>query len=244
MSVGKKFLWGGLGWVLGGPIGAIIGYSLASMSGQQRGGYSTGYQSRTYPKTQAGDFMVSLLVLFAMVMKADRKMLRSELDYVKKYLTQQFNPDEVRDFMTLFRDILKHDYPLRDVCRQIQRSMDHPSRLELIHILFGLSQADGHIHPDEERVIHTIANYLNVNEHDFTSIHAMFTKGKKAAFEVLEVDSRVSDKDVKRAFRKMANKYHPDKVSHLGEDLRHLAEEKFKSMNEAYQTIKKDRGFS
>lgn len=243
MSIGRKFLWGGLGWVLGGPIGAIIGYSLANMSGQRRG-QGRGYQSRSYPSTRPGDFMVSLLVLFAMVMKADKKMLKSELDYVKKYLSQQFNQNEVRDFMTLFKDILKHEYPLRDVCRQIQRSMDHPSRLELIHILFGLSLADGQIHPDEVRVIHTIAGYLNINQNDFTSIHAMFSKGRKAAFEVLEVDSDASNGDIKKAYRKMANKYHPDKVSHLGKDLQFLAEEKFKSVNDAYQTIKKDRGFN
>ena len=39
----------------------------------------------------------------------------------------------------------------------------------------------------------------------------------------------------------MANKYHPDKVSHLGYDLQKLAEEKFKAVNNAYQTIKKER---
>ena len=47
---------------------------------------------------------------------------------------------------------------------------------------------------------------------------------------------------MKRAYRKMANKYHPDKVAHLGDDLRKIAEEKFKAVNNAYQTIKKERG--
>ena len=57
MSVGKKMLWGGLGWVLGGPIGAILGYTLAGMSGQAGGAaYGSAYQSRAYPQTQPGDF--------------------------------------------------------------------------------------------------------------------------------------------------------------------------------------------
>lgn len=107
-------LWGGLGWALGGPIGAIIGYSLAGMSGQTGGTYGSAYQSRGYPQTQPGDFIVSLLVLFASVMKADKQMLKSELDYVKQFLSKQFSQNQVQDFMTLFKDIVKQDYPLGD----------------------------------------------------------------------------------------------------------------------------------
>jgi len=180
VTIGKKMLWGGLGWALGGPIGAIVGYTLAGMSGQQGSSpftsYGSTYQSRAYPQTQPGDFIVSLLVLFGAVMKADKQMLKSELDYVKQFLSKQFNQNQVQDFMTLFKDIIKQDYPLRDVCRQIVRSMDHSSRLELIHVLFGLSKADGHVHPDEVKVIHTIARYLNINNNDFNSIQAMFIK--------------------------------------------------------------------
>ena len=175
-------------------------------------------------------------------MKADKKLLKSELDYVKQFLRQQFTIRETQEFMVLLKDILKQEYALKDVCRQIQRSMDHPSRLEIIHILFGLSAAEGEVHPEEGRVIHTIANYLNINQHDYESIKAMFVGDSSASYTILEIDSTVSDQEVKKAYRRMANKYHPDKVSHLGKDLRKVAEEKFKSVNEAYQTIKKERG--
>jgi len=246
VSVGKKMLWGGLGWALGGPIGAIIGYSLASMSNQQGGSgfssYGGAYQSRAYPQTQGGDFIVSLLVLFGAVMKADKQLLKTELDYVKQFLSKQFNRNQVQDFMTLFKDIVKQDYPLRDVCRQIVRSMDHSSRLELIHVLFGLSKADGHVHPDEVKVIHTIARYLNINEPDFDSIKAMFFRNTLSDYTILEVKVTASDSEVKKAYRKMATKYHPDKVAHLGDDLKNLAEEKFKAVNDAYHNIKKERG--
>ena len=241
MTVGKKMLWGGLGWALGGPIGAIIGYTLAGMTSPV---YSSGYQSSAYPQTKPGDFIVSLLVLFGAVMKADNQLLKSELDYVKQFLSKQFSRNQVQDFMTLFKDIVKQDYSLRDVCRQIVRSMDHPSRLELIHILFGLSKADGHVHRDEVKVIKTIARYLNINENDFNSIEAMFFRDSFSDYIILELNNSASDSEVKKAYRKMATKYHPDKVSHLGEDLKHLAEEKFKTVNEAYQNIKKERGMN
>jgi DnaJ like chaperone protein len=175
-------------------------------------------------------------------MKADKKMLRAELDYVKKFLLKQFPRQDVNEFMILFKDIVKQEYPLRDVCRQIQRSMDHPSRLELIHVLFGLSQADGNVHIDEIKVIQSIARYLNINENDFQSIKAMFVKDTNASYKILEIDHSATDEEIKRAYRHMAKKYHPDKVSHLGSDLINLAEEKFKSVNDAYQSIKKERG--
>ena len=175
-------------------------------------------------------------------MKADKQMLKSELDYVKQFLSKQFNRNQVQDFMTLFKDIIKQDYPLRDVCRQIVRSMDHSSRLELIHVLFGLSKADGHVHPDEVKVIHTLARYLNINNNDFNSIQAMFFKDTLSDYKILGLDSSATDNEVKKTYRKMAAKYHPDKVAHLGEDLKNLAEEKFKALNDAYQNIKKERG--
>ena len=61
---------------------------------------------------------------------------------------------------------------------------------------------------------------------------------------MLEIEKSATDSEVKKAYRKMASKYHPDKVNHLGDDLKHLAEEKFKAMNDAYQSIKKERGMS
>ena len=175
-------------------------------------------------------------------MKADGQLLKSELDYVKQFLKQQFGLQRTKELMPILKDILDQDYPLKDVCRQIQRSMDHPSRLQLVHVLFGLSAADGHVHENEIKIILTISNYLNINRNDFESIKAMFFDNKESAYKILEISTEASDGDLKKAFRKMANKYHPDKVSHLGKEMQTLAEEKFKAVNDAYQKIKKERG--
>ena len=239
MSLNKKLLWGGLGWVFAGPIGAVLGYTYASMS--NNGSYRIPESSSS---TKHGDFIISVLVLFAKVMKADGKLLKSELDYVKRFLKQQFGIHKTKELMAVFRDILEQDYPLKDVCKQIQRSMDHPSRLELIHILYGLSASDGHVHPEEIKIIQTMANYLNINKNDYESIKAMFAKDEEAIFRVLEISPNASNEEIKKAYRKMANKYHPDKVSHLGKEMQKMAEEKFKAVNDAYQRLKKDRNIS
>ena len=242
MSFNKKLLWGGLGWVVAGPIGAILGYAYGSMNSEPKIENFSSSSGRGYaPKTRHGDFVISVLVLLAKVMKADGKLLKSELDYVKNFLIQQFGVLQAKELMMVYKDILDQEYPLRDVCRQIQRSMDHPSRLELIHILYGLSASDGDVHEKEVQVIQAIANYLNINKNDYESIKATFAKDEGAPYRILEIDKTANEEEVKKAFRKMANKYHPDKVSHLGKEMQDLAEEKFKAVNDAYQQIKEQQ---
>ena len=92
--------------------------------------------------------------------------------------------------------------------------------------------------------------YLKKNPKDLVSLNiigqCLFHEGKydesvKIFDKILEIDPSCNNDEVKKGYRKMANKYHPDKVSHLGIDLQHIAEEKFKAVNNAYQTIKKER---
>ena len=69
----------------------------------------------------------------------------------------------------------------------------------------------------------------------------MFVHNTISDYSILEINPNSTDDEVKKAYRKMAIKYHPDKVSHLGNELKNIAEEKFKSVNDAYQNIKKER---
>ena len=234
MISGKQVLWGTLGWAFAGPIGGILGVIFAGSSDKSY---------KQVAQSQAGDFMVSLLVLFAKVMKADGKLLKSELDYVKSFLKRNLSRQQSQVFIKMFQEILKQEYSTAEVCKQIQKSRDHPSRLELLHVLFGLSASDGEIHPEEVRVIHTISGYINISNKDYESIKAIFIKDIDSAYKILEIDASASDGQVKKAYRKMAVKYHPDKVAHLGKEIQKTATEKFKAVNDAYTEIKKQRNF-
>ena len=239
MAGWQKWLWGSIGWSLGGPIGAILAYSLASMADGNSQTYRQAYQNKS---TQPGDFGAALLILLATVVKADGVQSKSELEYVKKFFVNQFGKIHAQERMQLFKEILNQDYSTAQVCAQIKSNMDHATRLQLLHILFGLSQADGHVHPDEVKVIGTMSRYLGISQKDFESIQAMFYKSTNGAYKILEISATASDNEVKKAYRKMAVKYHPDKVQHLGDDFQKMAEEKFKTLNEAYQQIKRERG--
>tara|TARA_B100000579_G_C22192114_1_gene558963 strand:- start:119 stop:559 length:441 start_codon:yes stop_codon:yes gene_type:complete len=144
--------------------------------------------------------------------------------------------------MQLFKEILKQEYSIKEVCYQIKLNMNHPTRLQLLHILFGLSQADGNIHPEELKIIYSIGNHLGIKQIDLKSIEAMFYNNIESAYKILETNPSSTDIEIKKAYRKMATKYHPDKIEHLGENFKKMAEDKFKKLNEAYQQIKKERG--
>jgi len=222
--------------VLFGPLGGLAGFALGAIFDnadvqtlQQEG------------RTTRGDFVVSFLVLVAAMMKADGKVLRSELDYVKKYLVTAFGMEAAREALAMLRDLLRQDIPLRQVSMQIRQNMDYASRLQLLQMLHGISAADGQVHPEEIRVIRLVAQYMGISQNDMDSVMAVYVVDTDWAYKVLGIDRSANDEEVKKAFRKMAMKYHPDKVSYLGEDFQKIAHEKFRKVNEAYEQIKKER---
>ena len=137
MGIFGKWLGGGLGFVMGGPIGGLLGFLVGSMID----GTTVQYTSGTV-RTSQGDFGMSLLVLVAAVMKADGKIVKSELDYVKQFFIRQFGQESAKQALLMLKDILKQDIPVRDVCLQIKGNMDYSSRLQLLHLLFNVSLAD------------------------------------------------------------------------------------------------------
>jgi DnaJ like chaperone protein len=242
MGIFGKWLGGGLGFVMGGPIGGLLGFLVGSMIDGTTVHTST-YSSGSV-RTSQGDFGMSLLVLVAAVMKADGKVVRSELDYVKQFFIRQFGHDSAKQALLMLKDILKQEIPVRDVCLQIKGNMDYSSRLQLLHLLFNVSLADSVIDSSEIAIIEKIASYLGVASGDFLSIKNMFIPETDSSYKILEIDKSATNDEIKKAYRRIAMKYHPDKVSHLGDDVRKSADEKFAMVNEAYEKIKKERNLN
>lgn len=240
MGIFAKWIGGGLGWAFGGPLGGVLGF----MAGSVLDSFEIKIFKKADGKTTMGDFAVSLLVMIAAIMKADGKVLKSELDYVKHFLAQNFGQKESLEALSLLKELLKQDIPVNEVCGQIRRNLDYSSRLQLIHFLFNLANIDGPVTPTEQRLLDIIAENLGVSISDKRSVSSMFSRTSvDTAYEVLEVDPNASVTDIKKAYRALAVKYHPDKVAYLGDEMRNAANEKFQKLNEAYDLIKKERDF-
>jgi len=238
-----KWIGSGLGFTLAGPLGALAGFVLGSLFDETEIvlNKSEDIAGKKMQITQ-GDYMFSLLVLVTAVLKADGKILRSELDYVKEFLKRNFGAEGAKQALIILKDLTQQNIPVTDVCIQIRKFVDHSSRLQLVHFLFGIANADGVLHPDELRLIQHIATTLGISPSDYNSIEAMFVPKTDWAYNILEIKEQATNEEVKKAYRKMALKYHPDKVSYLGEDVQKAASEKFQKLNEAYLAICKERG--
>ncbi len=257
----SKWIGASLGWSFGGPIGAIIGLALGSIVDAMADGKSSPFlnqgnpqrrqrrttyrtQPRQRPQTQSGDFEVSLLILASIVIKADGKQDQRELDFVRQQFLNMYGKVRANHAFKLFKNINKqNNISTRQVCLQIKQMMDHPSRLQLMHFLFGIAKADGFVTDDEVKQIYTIAGYLGISSKDYESIKAMFYNSQENAYKILEIDKSATNDEIKKAYRKMAKKYHPDKVIHLGKEHQKGAEEKFRQVQAAYEQLQKERRF-
>lgn len=253
----SKWIGASLGWSFGGPIGAIIGLALGSVidamsdgnaspfigQGQTRQQTTHRTRSQQRPQTQSGDFEISLLVLASIVIKADGIQDQRELDFVRQQFISMYGKERADHAFKLFKNINQQQIPTRQVCLQIQQMMDHPSRLQLLHFLFGIAKADGLVTDSEVNQIQSISGYLNISSRDFESIKAMFYSSSDNAYIILEITKNASVAEIKAAYRKMAKKYHPDKVIHLGKEHQKGAEEKFRQVQGAYEQLQKEKGF-
>ena len=249
-----KWIGGAVGWALGGPIGGVLGYWLGKMfsddslamdagaSNGHTGRGGRGGRSRARP-TRAGDFALSMVVLSAAVMQADERVLKSELDYVKQFFRTNFGQAQAEQLTLALREALKNPVDVRGVCMQIRANMPHAKRLLLLQYLYGIARADGNVDPREVDLIRRMAAALGISDKDRASIEAPFHSDKPDPYTVLEIASDASDADIKKAYRRLALKFHPDKVRDMGEAYAKQAEARFLEVQEAYENLKKVRGF-
>lgn len=240
MSNYSKWVGGAIGWALGGPIGGLLGFQVGKMFA----GFAKNSDiPQSYARnTQRGDFSISLVILSAAVMKADGKIMKSELDYVKKFMKMNFGTEQAEQLLLILRKVLKENIDYRQVASQVRFNMDHPKRMLLLQYLYGISNADGEVHPHELDIIRFIAKYLGISDKDRLSIEQAFHTVSDP-YKVLEIDRSCTDSEVKKAYRKLAIKFHPDKIGDLGDGPKKKAEERFLQIQDAYEKIKKTRGF-
>lgn len=235
--------------------GAVIGFVIGSIIEQfiKTGGYAARTQRRAYRRPyqqrvqrSPRDFEVNLLSLSAVVIKADGQVAQSELDYVRKFFVQQFGKTRANASFRIFNDVIKkRSVQPHRICAHMRPRTTPEMRLQILHFLFGVANADGVLHQSELNVLLQISRYLNIHRRDFESIKAMFYKrpGTSNAYKILEVEKNASVGEIKKAYRQMVKKYHPDKLSGMDEAYVKGAQEKFNKVQEAYEEIRKEKGF-
>tara|TARA_A100000164_G_C21882145_1_gene760835 strand:+ start:554 stop:1255 length:702 start_codon:yes stop_codon:yes gene_type:complete len=231
--VSKKWIFGGLGWAFGGPLGALFGYGIGSMFDNKQ-------------KVSNGtDFELALLSLAAVIIKADGVIKKEELNCVKAFFIKSFGQYKADMYFKIFNDIKNKPFPsVRSICLQIDKNVNHSGRLIIVQFLFSIAASDNELLDIEINLIKKISKYLHINDYDFESIKSMFLENGSSIdndYKILEISKNSTIDEIKKAYRKMAKKYHPDKLQGVSDDIIKMAEEKFNKVNQAYERIMKSR---
>ncbi|MGB1362643.1 MAG: TerB family tellurite resistance protein [Flavobacteriaceae bacterium] len=229
-------------------VAAVIGYSFLRFPGAILGFMVGGFfeflsknslQIRTSsyainPET----FQLNLLALSALIIKADGKIEQKELDFVRSFFIGQYGKERADSiFRTFNTQIKKETQHLDQLTRVFVQQTAYETRLQILHFLFGIANADGNISDVELQKLSQVASGMRLRLPDFESIKAMFVKNTDNAYKILEIDSNASQDEIKSAYRKMAKKYHPDKLRGQDPAMIKGAEEKFREVQKAYETL-------
>jgi len=235
------WLGGIYGWGIGGVAGGLLGF----VAGTVVDSFEL-FSRKRDKKPMMGEFATNLLVLIAAVMKADGPVVKSELEYVKQFLKQNFGEKEAAKALVLLNTICKLNNPPDKACAFVNSHLDQSSKLQLIHFLYNLANIDGNACDAEQKLLKKISNVLRVSLSEDKSIGRVEVREKEIimAYATLGANRNDSIIDLKKAYRTLANKYHPDKVAFLDENQKRNAKDQFQRLSSAYEIIKKDKRFT
>ena len=244
-----KWLGAVIGFSIRGVLGGILGFLAGSFLDNLMGGKSQNprsvFEDLTRQNVSPADFELNLLSLCSIVIKADGQISQRELDYVRQYFLSTYGKEKANAIFETFNEVIKkREVSAQRICQYLNQRTRYEVRLQLLHFLFGIAQADGQVSSDEINKLNELAGYLRIGRIDFESIMAMFVKSADNAYKILEIEKSVTDDEVKKAYRNMAKKYHPDKVITENEAIKKGAEEKFKEVQKAYEVIQQERGMN
>ncbi len=270
MAIGK-WIGGFLGFMSGGPLGALAGIVMGGLIDSmldavntpdtqgvfgdpfdsQQSGY--GQSTQRTDQGQRNSFLFSMLVLASYVIKADGKVMHSEMEMVRNMLQQNFGEAARMQGDEILRRLFDEQKrvgasqfknTVSQCCGQMAMNMDHAQRLQLLNFLVLIAQADGRVDPAEVIAMKECAQWMRMSADEVDSLLGLGKDDLDSAYRVLGVRADATDDELKRAYRKLALEHHPDKVATLGEDIRKAAEKKFQEINAAKEKIWKARGLS
>ncbi len=247
--------------IIGGPIGALAGFVLGSlfdaassdMAASREPESTTTYDNYSQAQRQRDTFLFSLMALSSYIIRADGRIMHSEMECVRRFLRQTFNAQAEREgeriLLQLFEQqkrqgAMQFRQTILMCCQQLRRELNVYQRLQLLNLLAVIAQADGTVDPTEIQALKEVTLWLGLSEQDLNSMLHLEKDNLEDAYQVLGISKNATDAEVKAAYRKMALRHHPDRVSTLGEDVKKAAEKKFQEINAAKERIYKARGLS
>lgn len=259
-----KWIGGILGFMAQGPLGALAGFAIGSLfdtatgSMEQEGGRTAESNMNDDGSMGCGgrrnSFLFSMLVMASYIIRADGRIMHSEMEFVRRFLRTNFGDAAVEEgqqiLMNLFEqrkqmeqtDPMSFRRTIHDCGVQIAANLGYEERLQLLSFLVQIAQSDGSVCQEEIDALKEVAIAMGLSVQEVESMLNLKGDSLAEAYKVLEVEPTATDDEVRAAYRRLALKHHPDRVATLGEDIRRAAEEKLQQINAAKERIWKSRG--
>ena len=194
--------------------------------------------------SQAHQRFVTLLIHFSThIIHADGKVDDREIQMIHQFFKQSmsFNSIQMTWVDDILQQALKNPYPINILCREFLEKFKIDGIRMLIHMLYLIAKSDGTITKIEQDLIDQIASSLQLSESDHQQIRAMFGLSKQSKMDdyyaVLGISKNATKEEIKKAYRNASKKHHPDRVHHLGDEFKKIAEQKMQKINEAYAAL-------
>ncbi|MBQ7819803.1 MAG: TerB family tellurite resistance protein [Bacteroidales bacterium] len=252
-----KWIGGIVGFMAGGPLGALAGYALGSLLDNSVEKIDSGeYREQSYNGTNYGQrnsFLFSLLVMSSYIIKADGKVMHSEMEFVRKFLRVNFGENSVTEGNNILLKLFEQQKKMNaqnpmafrntiyECGEQIKANMSYEERLQLLSFLANIAKSDGNVCSAEIEALKEVARAMGLSAKEVDSMLNLGGNSLEAAYAVLEIEPTATDEEVKKAYKKLALKHHPDRVATLGDDIRKAAEKKLQDINNAKDIIYKAR---
>ena len=265
-----KWIGAFLGALNGGVIGALAGYAIGRLfdalverqqpdsatssaefysSSRTADGY--GYSSaQTEQEGARNGFLFSLLVLSTHIIQADGKIMHSEMNYLRGFLRQNFGEAAVSQGESIVNNLFEYrkshgnslwNAQIRDACIQMRGVMPEEHLLQLVAYLCEIAKADGHVDTTEVDAIRFVCSLLGISPAVADQYLSLGGSSIEDAYKVLGVSPSATDEEIRKAYRELVRKNHPDRVATLGEDVREAAKRKMQEINDAKARIDKAR---
>jgi len=249
MSWFGKIMGGSVGFMFGGPIGALVGASLGHVlvDDKSRAGYAEPGRMTGQEQRQVVFFTATFAMLGKMA-KADGKVCKDEIGVVRSFMRDKLRLDAAAQQFAIgvFNEAKDNNTPFEEYARQFGSvfANEHQLRMMFYEMLFSVALADGVLHPSEEQILRAAPSLLGLPGDVFQTVRRQFVNDLSHHYAVLGLEAEAEFGEVKKAYRRLVSEYHPDKIVSKGlpEDFVKFAEQKFREINEAYETIRKEHG--